>query len=380
MKILLLSTFPTHPTNAGNRAWILGQAETLKELGHDVYFLFVLHKSFNAVSEETIYETKKYWKNHYFEYHLSLIDTLRIKILSFYARIRHGYIRCDDKYPLGLSAFVDKINKAERFDLCIVNYFFMSKLLKDVSFPKTAISTHDCFSYRDLRTQDKGTMSITANEEAKAMQRCQFIFALQNEECAYFQHLSPNSKALNVYGRFVYVPTPIVGNHNLVMLASGINYNVEAISWFIKNVFSDVRAMFPDAQLILGGSACKYLQQYSNHPGVRLLGFVNHPRELYDMGDIAINPVSQGTGLKIKTFESIAFDKVTIVHPHSMLGIFDPEHAPLKVARLSAEWVSAISEVWNNPQIISSIKNTNREYLMGLHQFVINNYQQLNEC
>lgn len=377
MKVLLVSAFPTHPTNAGNRAWILGQAETLIELGHEVFFLFVLHKSFHAVSVETVSETKKFWRDHYLEYHLSFMDLLRIKFLSFCARFRNGYIRCDDKYPLGLSSYVAKINETEKFDLCIVNYFFLSKLVKDVSFPKTAISTHDCFSYRDLRTKDRGTMSISANDEAKAMQRCDYIFALQNEECAFFQHLSPNSLALNVYGRFIYSPSPIMGNHNLVMLASGINYNVDAIRWFIENVMPNVRNKYPDANFILGGSACKYLQQYSNHSGIKLLGFVENPKDLYDMGDIAVNPVSRGTGLKIKTFESIAFDKVTIVNPHSMTGIFDPEHAPLKVAQSSGEWLSCISDVWENPLLIPSIKNANKDYLLRLHQFVSNNYRQL---
>ena len=95
------------------------------------------------------------------------------------------------------------------------------------------------------------------------------------------------------------------------------------------------------------------------------------------MGDIAVNPVSRGTGLKIKTFESIAFDKVTIVNPHSMTGIFDPEHAPLKVAQSSGEWLSCISDVWENPLLIPSIKNANKDYLLRLHQFVSNNYRQL---
>lgn len=379
MKILIASTFPTHPTNAGNRAWILGQAETLKESGHEVYFLFVLHESFHSVSEESISETKRYWGDHYIEYHLSRFDTLRIKLLALFARLHHGYIGCDDKYPLGLSAFVKHINEEKHFDLCIVNYFFLTKLFKDVSFPKTAVSTHDCFSYRDVRTHDYGTMSLTANEEARAMQRCNYIFALQDEECAYFQHLAPNSMVLNVYGRFVYHPTPIMNNHVLVMLASGINYNVESIVWFIEKVLPLLREKFDDAMLVIGGSACKKLQNYTNHHGIELLGFVKEPIDLYMMGDISINPVSRGTGLKIKTFESIAYDKVTIVHPHSMAGIFNPDQAPLKVARNPEEWVSCIAEIWGNDSKVTEIKASNRLYLKKMRECVNLRYKLVEE-
>ena len=41
MRILIISKCPTHPTNAGNRWWILSQAEMFKSLGHDVYFLHI---------------------------------------------------------------------------------------------------------------------------------------------------------------------------------------------------------------------------------------------------------------------------------------------------------------------------------------------------
>lgn len=41
MRILIISKCPTHPTDAGNRWWILSQAEMFMSLGHDVYFLYV---------------------------------------------------------------------------------------------------------------------------------------------------------------------------------------------------------------------------------------------------------------------------------------------------------------------------------------------------
>ena len=41
MRILIISKCPTPPTNAGNRWWILSQAEMFMSLGHDVYFLYI---------------------------------------------------------------------------------------------------------------------------------------------------------------------------------------------------------------------------------------------------------------------------------------------------------------------------------------------------
>lgn len=73
---------------------------------------------------------------------------------------------------------------------------------------------------------------------------------------------------------------------------------------------------------MVGGSICKMLSGLSDIDGVKVLGYIDSPANFYAQGDVAINPVYQGTGLKIKTFESISFDKVVMVHPHSMAGIF----------------------------------------------------------
>ena len=379
MKILIVSTFPTHPTSAGNRAWILGQTETLKELGHDVYFLFVLHKSFHAVSRQTIEETRNYWGDHYIEYSLSTFDIVRIKYLSFCSRYKKGYICCDDKYPNGLSKFVENLNRVLNFDMCIVNYFFLTKLLEDVSFHRTAVSTHDCYSYRDIRTKDPGTMSLTANDEAKAMQRANFIFALQEYEKIYFQYLAPKSTTLNVYGTFNYSQSSIKGNHNILFLASGINYNIEGISWFINTVMPEIRKNFQDAQLLIGGSICSQLKEFSKVPGINLQGYIDDIEAFYNLGDIAINPVSRGTGLKIKTFESLSYDKITIVHPHSMVGIFEPDQAPIFVAESANDWVETFKVVWSNISVVIEKKNKNKHYLLCLKKYIEEQYTKIDK-
>lgn len=41
MRILIVSKCPTHPTDAGNRWGILAQTEILRELGNEIYFLYI---------------------------------------------------------------------------------------------------------------------------------------------------------------------------------------------------------------------------------------------------------------------------------------------------------------------------------------------------
>ena len=97
------------------------------------------------------------------------------------------------------------------------------------------------------------------------------------------------------------------------------------------------------------------------------------------MGDVAINPTYQGTGLKIKTFEAIANDKVTMVHPHSMLGVYKKELAPLFASNNPEEWVAYLDSIWEHPEKIQQIKKHNRSYLEDMNNFIINEYKRFLE-
>lgn len=373
-KILIVATYPTHPTNAGNLFWIMAQVELLKQMGCDVFFLYVKHRSFHPITEEYICKTREYWKDKLYEYEVSQFDRLLINIRSAYSIIRKKGMKVDDKYPEGLGAFVNKINKNIHFDACIVNYFFLSKLLTQTTIPKTAISTHDCFTYRNIRVNEPFSMYVMPNEESKALQRAKYIFALQYEEQIFFEHLAPSTTVLNVLCPFEYQRQPLVHNHNMVILASNISYNINGLDWFIRKVLPLVRDVHKDAQVVIGGSVCKGLQHFSDTPGVVLLGYVKYPKDLYDMGDVAINPVYQGTGLKIKTFEAVSYDKITIVHPHSKAGIYDPDNSSLFASSQPEEWRDYLNEIWEDKNKILSVKRANEEYMTRLNAYIQRQY------
>ena len=66
MKILIVSKCPTHPTDAGNRWWILSQAETFMSMGHEVHFLYIQElpmRKDKAPYIESFQKTKDFWGN-----------------------------------------------------------------------------------------------------------------------------------------------------------------------------------------------------------------------------------------------------------------------------------------------------------------------------
>ena len=379
MRILIISKCPTHPTNAGNRWWILSQAEMFMSLGHDVYFLYINEMPLRQDAKvylESIEQSKKYWGDRYHLFSVSKWQKVKMTLIKYYRKkICNGFYQVDDQYPYGLEYAVNKLDEQIHFDVCVINYYYLSRLFEFIHIPKKAIVTHDCIAYKNLKVGTP-TMCITADTEAKAMQRCPHIFALQEVEACYFQLLSPNSEVYNLYGKYEYHPQPVVGNHNLLFLSGNNEFNQNGINWFIKDIFPFIKKIFPDAQLMVGGSICKMLSGLSDIDGVKVLGYIDSPANFYAQGDVSINRVYHLTGLKIKTCESISFHKVVMVHPHSMAGIFKKDSAPLFASTDPIEWVEYLGRIWDNVAEINNVKIRNKVYLKEMDEFVIAEYKR----
>ena len=209
-----------------------------------------------------------------------------------------------------------------------------------------------------------------ANTEAKSMQRCPHIFAIQGIEADYFQMLSPKSTVYTVYDVFSYHKQMITGNHNIVYLSGSNVFNQNGLRWFLDNIYPAIQEKFSDVKLIVGGSVCKVMPELKSIDGVESQGYIDDVNAFYSQGDVCINPCYQGTGLKIKTIESISYDKVTMVHPHSTQGIYDKDHAPLFSSDKAEDWVKFLVKVWESQDIIKTIKSENEKYLTAMEKFV----------
>lgn len=380
MKILEVYPTLTHPVNAGNKQWLLSQVNILKELGHEVYIVCVDVPGLKEKYDEEGYiETKYYWGNYVFVYRPSFVYRLWSSLcIKLRKRLNGGFFKCDNLYPWGLGNYIEKLNNKIGFDVCIVNYYWLSKALKSITTPIKAINTHDIFSFRNLSTHSKiAWMCTTPNEEAKGLMRSDYIFALQDEEAIFFKHLCPSKNVLTVYCPYKTKELPVVNNHNLVMLASSNALNIKGVRWFCSNIFPYIIKDFPDVKLVLGGYICNVLSEFENYPHIELIGCVDDPSELYRLGNIAINPCDDGTGLKIKTFEALSYGRISMTHPHSTIGIYKKENSPVFYSDNAREWVEFLKMIWREDNILKEKMAQSVEYIEDMNQFIKCEYMKL---
>ena len=162
-----------------------------------------------------------------------------------------------------------------------------------------------------------------------------------------------------------------------MFLSGSALFNLTGIRWFIEEVFPLILISYPSAKLIVGGKICELLTAYKDSSYIRLVGYVEDVQSFYEKGDIVINPTYLGSGLKIKTFESVSYDKVTIARTHSSDGIYDENTVPIYFSDDPQQWSKYISDMWQNIDYIITKKRENRNYIESLNQYIDNQYDAI---
>ncbi len=364
-RVLIISPTPTHLEIGGNRSCILSYCEMLIKEGYELTYLWIAN--FDSKSED-FQAMEAYWGDRLYVYKKTFVHRVveALKRKLFFKRT--GYYNLDDFYPFGVKGEIKKIKKAGEYDAVLINYVFMSKLFKFFTKEKKVLFTHDAFSNKYQFTGSPW-FSITPNSEQIALNRSDVILSIQEQESNFFSYLTRKS-ILTSYSYFQICDTPYVNNKNILYLAGSNSYNVESIKWYIENVHRRIVNADSEVKLMIGGSICKQLTSYEKEPGICLLGFVDDKHEFYKKGNIVINPTYNGTGLKIKSFEALAYGKVLISHPHCLEGIYSCDYDPFNKAIAIEEYVSLVKVFINNKNKAIAYKVNAVKYIEALNSEV----------
>ena len=267
----------------------------------------------------------------------------------------------DYRWPHAVEQF-RKLVENVRPQFVLIEYVTWAYLLDGVhsSEVKTMIDTHDALHVRNQQFNDNGQehwLEISHDEEAKELSRFDAVLAIQVHESNLFRQMAPHSEHL-VVG---HVPEIVFdrqhahgsssrsnGCVNLGFIGSNNHANVDGIQWFLENCWPQIltEAESP-CRLIIGGPIREGLDsvvqrlQPSELSMIEFIGPVQCIADFYARIDIAINPVRYGSGLKIKSIESIVFSKPLVANPHSMTGIPDEARGAAVVCESATDFARA---------------------------------------
>lgn len=289
--------------------------QCLADHGHEVHFLYSDQEKGNTE------RMKEYWGDRFYRVDYEKANHGRGEILidklkKVFNDDQRYYSRVDADYNRKLDAEILRLAEMHRFDAVLVEYIFQSRAFLNFG-RKTlkVIDTHDVMTDRHklfLREGKKPVWySTTRFQERKGVMRSDVIIAIQEREKEHFLRLAPRKKVVNI-GHIVPLKDPVsdAPRKKLLFVGSNNPSNYYGIRDFLEKVFISLRETFPALELIVAGNICEKLPD--GLEGVVKLGEIDDLEKAYDLSDIVINPLTVGTGLKIKMIEAMGFSKTVL--------------------------------------------------------------------
>ncbi|MEI6682313.1 MAG: glycosyltransferase family 4 protein [Bacteroidota bacterium] len=309
-RILIISPTPTHPTNAGNRSRILVYLKYLIGLGHQVHFLY------SDQEESDIKAMEDFWgeRFHYVPYKAPV----KVPFNRFMMRLSPGYryySHVDDHYNELLDEKIRELHREFSFTAVIVEYIFNTRaFLNFGSEVLRVVDTHDVMTDRHKHFLRAGKPAVwystPRREEKKGIDRADIVMAIQDREASFYRKLT-RKKVITV-GHSVTVTAPPIKVRpfeKILFVGSSNPSNFHAISDFITGFLPVLREKHRGLQLLLAGRICQVIEETE---GVISLGEVADLADAYNTSDIVCNPLTIGTGLKIKMIEALGYGKAVI--------------------------------------------------------------------
>ncbi|SDE64988.1 Glycosyl transferases group 1 [Belnapia rosea] len=326
MRVLVLAPTPTHPQDYGNRKRIFQVCQDLRGKGTEIHYVHYASETDwrQNPSLAALRAMQEAWDAHY---------TVPVTRPLHMPPAEGEDHRIDEWWDPAIGDMLRWLFSTRSFDACIVNYTWLSKAFEFV--PRgvlKVLDTHDRFADRRAVLEANGLKPeffyTTEVEERIALDRADVVWAIKDEEAAFFRTLTrrpvhtlpyvePVRPLLRTEAPRGILRFGLVGARNNINLVN-IRAFLEAARLYVE------RTLLP-CRFVIAGSCCDDLAGDRLPSFVELLGRVDSLDDFYRNVDVVLAPMTFSTGLKIKVGEALHLCKAVIAHAHAFEG-YAPTH------------------------------------------------------
>lgn len=371
MKVLQLCPRIPFPPHDGGAIAIYNITKGLCEVGHTVTVLAM--------------NTPKHFQN---EHMLNGIARLKTIYVDASVSPIKAFLNLFKLFPYNIERFISKdyerglieLLKKEKFDVVHFEGMYVAwyvDVVKKHFKGAVILRTHNleyliwerlAFNERNRlkKIYLKNLSSKLKRFEKKYFPRFDGIAAISGEDSKRILQLVPKSN-VKVIPAGVDVTSNQKHGHNehTVFILSALEWrpNVEAIWWFLHNVWPDVQKINPALQLHIAGKRTpSHILKLQLH-NVFVHGFVPDAREFMIKNGLMLVPLLSGSGTRIKILEGMAVGKPVLSTSLAAEGMLYINGENILVADTPDEWVKIISDYCNFPSKYEEIGRKAYEWI-----------------
>jgi len=159
-----------------------------------------------------------------------------------------------------------------------------------------------------------------------------------------------------------------IANKNApVFLFSGVmDYfpNEQAVEWFAKEVWPQVKANYPDAEFIIAGMRpSKKIRVLGKSDGITVTGFVEDMLPYYHRADIFVAPFQIARGLQNKILQAMACELPVISTSKGATGISTAPGQHLLIAESPKDFINAIDRLLEDKTLYQKLQVTGMQLI-----------------
>jgi len=202
----------------------------------------------------------------------------------------------------------------------------------------------------------------SARLEREVWSKCDILYYPSEDEQKFVQAEAP-SKIVRAIPPFIYdrnrlhstrerLTSGRITSGRQVMFIGGFQHrpNVDAILWFMRDIWPNVVSKVPDARICIAGSSPPPEIQALANANVTVTGPISDSElaELYSSSRVAIIPLRFGAGIKGKVFEAMSYGTSIVTTPVGIQGMQGAENL-VSVCNSPDGFCAAVVEILDDP-------------------------------
>lgn len=357
-KIRILYFMPDNPVqrDAGNKAHTLQMLEYFNSRQQDIELHYVGEQYWSGWGPEEVQEFKEtfpYCSLHVLHRKLPKRNKLsyffKYKLPNAYRKnkwmVRMPALPNNNTIQLqeGFNALLQKMT----FDYIIISYVTWASLIENNPYLNNAILINDTHDFITAQHKLKHNFRLgeSFQREMELLSLFDETWSQSFDEQYLFSQFLPGTHRfipIMYQPQYFYNLEPRAKKYDLIFVGSRNENNQESLNWFFAEVYP---LLSKELNICIIGKICDYIPSF---PNVEKLRFVKDLNDYYNDTKIAICPMLNGTGVKVKVVEAMSFGLPIVCTLRGLDGLPSKTENGCLCGNTKEEFANHINDLLNN--------------------------------